>query len=107
VGPRDAVLGGTATHLIQPFKNAILSRYLDQNMPKNAYFWKKSCKIAAASGARPQTPSFLSSLTAVAFVECICTSIEGTLLLRKITEVTHSNGTFTLSGFDDQETWLL
>jgi len=46
-------LQGASTHLIQPFKNAVLSRILDQIMPKNAYFWKKSCKIAAASGAPP------------------------------------------------------
>jgi len=32
--PRDAVLGGESTHLIQPFKNEVLSRNLDR--PKYA-----------------------------------------------------------------------
>jgi len=27
----------------QPFKNVFLSRNLDQNVPKNAYFLEKSC----------------------------------------------------------------
>jgi len=31
-------------------------KYLDQNMPKNAYFWEKSCKIAAASAPHPNPP---------------------------------------------------
>jgi len=30
-----------ALTVIQRFKNAVLSRNLDQNMLKNAYFWKK------------------------------------------------------------------
>jgi len=51
---------------------------------------EKSCKIAAASGVRPQTSTLLLSPTASAFVECV-SSIERTLLLRKITEVTHPN----------------
>jgi len=34
----------SSIYFIQPFKNAFLSRNLDQNMPKNAYFWKRSCK---------------------------------------------------------------
>jgi len=50
-------------------------------MPKNAYFWEKSCKIAATSGApesplafgsrgfRPQTIALIILLIAVAFVE--------------------------------------
>jgi len=33
--------------------NAYLSRNLDQNMPNNSYFLKKSCKFSAASGASP------------------------------------------------------
>jgi len=96
--PRGAVIGGASTQLIQPFKNVDLSRNLDQNMPKNAYFLKKNCKIAAASGARPpltsgdwelrsQIPALLLSPIAVVFVECV-SSIERTLL-RKTTEVTH------------------
>jgi len=43
-----------STHFIQPFKSAVLSLHLDQNMPKKAYFWKKCCKIAAVSS--PQIP---------------------------------------------------
>jgi len=39
-------------------------------------------------GLRPHTPALLLSPTAVAFVKCVY-SIERTLLLRKITDVTH------------------
>jgi len=53
-------------------KNALFSRNLDQNMPKNAYFLEKGYKIAAAPepplasggwGLRPQTPALLLPLT--------------------------------------------
>jgi len=96
--PRGAVLEGLSTHLIQLFKNAVLSRNLDQTMPKNAKFLEKSCKITAASeapkppltsGGSPQTHALLLSPTTVAFVTCVF-SIERTLLLQKITEVIHS-----------------
>jgi len=40
--PRGAVLGSASTHLIQLFKIAVLSRKLDKNMPKNAYFLEKT-----------------------------------------------------------------
>jgi len=53
-------------------------------MLKNAYFWKKAVK-----SPQRQPPALLLSSTAIAFVECV-SSIEHTLLLRKITEVTHS-----------------
>jgi len=65
-------------------------------MPKNAYFWKKSCKIAAASEAR-RTPHWFPDgdlspdprvvTPAYSFVECI-SSVKHILLLRKITEQT-------------------
>jgi len=56
--------------LFRHFKNELFSRNFGQNMPKNAYFLEKSCKIAAAPGGsvfelplasgswklRPQTP---------------------------------------------------
>jgi len=38
--PQDASLGSASTPFIQLF-NMILSRNLDPNMPKNAYFWEK------------------------------------------------------------------
>jgi len=37
----QSIFGGASTYLLSPFKNAVLSRNLDQNMPKNAYFWEK------------------------------------------------------------------
>jgi len=37
--PWGAGLRGASTHFIQPFKNAVLSRNLDCNMCKNAYFF--------------------------------------------------------------------
>jgi len=40
--PQGAVLDGASTCLIQQFKNAILSRNLNQKKPKNAFFEKKS-----------------------------------------------------------------
>jgi len=43
-------------YFIQPFKNAVLSKNLDQSMPKDTYFWKKSCKITAASGTPSSNP---------------------------------------------------
>jgi len=63
--------------LFRHFKNEFFSRTLGQNMPKNAYFLEKSCKIAAVSGGsapeppmasgswglRPQNPAFLLPLT--------------------------------------------
>jgi len=36
-----AGLGGASTHFFQPFKSSFLSKTLDQNMPKNAYFYGK------------------------------------------------------------------
>jgi len=87
---RGAVLGGASKHLIQPFKNAVLSRNLDQNIPKNAIFEKKNAvKSPQHRGLRLQTPALLLSPIAIAFVQCV-SSIERTLLLRKIREVTHS-----------------
>jgi len=44
---------GASTHLIQPFKNAVLSRNLNQIMSKNAYFWKKAVKSPKRRGLRP------------------------------------------------------
>jgi len=70
----------TSTHLIQPFKNAALSRNLDQIMPINAYFWKKPL----AAGGLAST--LLLSPTVIAFVEHV-SCIKRTLLLRKVTEV--------------------
>jgi len=59
--------------LLRHLKNVFFSRNLGQNMPKNAYFLEKGCKIAAATGdsapepplasggwgLRPQTPALL------------------------------------------------
>jgi len=39
---------GASTHFVQPFKNAFLSRNVDQNMLNNEHFLEKSYKIAAA-----------------------------------------------------------
>jgi len=48
---------GRINTLFQPFKNVFLSRNLDQNVPKNAYFLAKAVKIAAASMApNPRWP---------------------------------------------------
>jgi len=48
---------GTSTHFIQPFKNAVLSRNLEQNMLKNAHFWKKSVKSSQLRGfSNPRWP---------------------------------------------------
>jgi len=49
---------GRISTLFQPFKNALLSTSLDQNMHKNAYFLEKSCKIAAASNGFPTAGDF-------------------------------------------------
>jgi len=76
---------GASTHLIQPFKNAVLSWNLDQNIPKNAYFWEKICKIAAVSGASPPNPRWPPAARGAALIPphqssyivnsffCICT----------------------------------
>jgi len=60
VGTRIAVrsLSGRSNTLtvIQPFKNAVLSRNLDQNMPKNSYFWRKSCKSRSVGRSAPELP---------------------------------------------------
>jgi len=56
-GKWDHVPRGASTFLIQPIKNAVLSRNLDQNMPKNAYFWKNSCvKSPQRQGIHPWSP---------------------------------------------------
>jgi len=59
---------GASTHFIQPFENAFLSINLDQIMSKNAYFLKKSCKIAVTSslglrrlGDPPSDPRVVTS----------------------------------------------
>jgi len=44
---------GAHQHTLQSFKSTILSRNLDQNMLKNAFFMEKAEKIAAALGAEP------------------------------------------------------
>jgi len=88
-----------STLFIQPFKNAVLSRNLDQNMLKNAYFWKKLQNRCSVKCSAPRTPvglrrlgapptgatALLLSPTAITFVEYV-SSIGRTLLLRKITE---------------------
>jgi len=45
-----------STYLIQPFKNAVLSKNLDQNMPKNAYFGKKAATLPRRQGLGPHPP---------------------------------------------------
>jgi len=47
---------GASTHLIQPFESEVLSRNLDQNMPKNAYFFEKKLKNRSSVGASPSVP---------------------------------------------------
>jgi len=74
-------------------------------MPKNAYFLKKSCKIAAATASGiARTPScirlaeisalrperFYYYLLIYNFVAVRCYSVKRILLLRKITEITNS-----------------
>jgi len=59
--PLGVGLEGASTHFIQTFKNAFFSRNLGQNMLKNAYLLKKSCKIAAASRDPPQKSTLASS----------------------------------------------
>jgi len=63
--------------LLRHLKNEFFSRNLVQNMPKNAYFLEKVCKIAATPGGsapepplagggwrlRPQTPALLFPFT--------------------------------------------
>jgi len=56
VGLEDA-----STHFIQTFKKHVFSRNLGQNMLKNAYLLKKSCKIATALGDPPQKSPLASS----------------------------------------------
>jgi len=46
----------TGSYKKSVFKIMFLSRNLDQNMPKNAYSFEKSFKIAAASGAPSLNP---------------------------------------------------
>jgi len=53
--PLGTDLGGVSTHFIQRFKNAFLSRNLDQNMLKNAYFLKKAEKSPQYQELCPQT----------------------------------------------------
>jgi len=52
--PRDA-----STHFIQPFKNVVSSKNLDQICLKMRIF-EKSCKIAAATGDLPLEPLLAS-----------------------------------------------
>jgi len=68
VGTRASVRSpwGTSTHLIQPFKNAVLSRNLDQNMPKNAYFLKKAVKLPLRQGAPLPNPRWRPSIVTFA-----------------------------------------
>jgi len=69
-------LGGASTHFTQTSKNELFSRNLGQNIPKNAYFWKKALKlpqrqgilppksllVSSGCGLRPQAPVLLLSL---------------------------------------------
>jgi len=61
---RDASIGGTSTHFTQLFKNVFLRINLDQNMPKNVCFWKKSSIIAASPHRRGSAPEPSWSLAA-------------------------------------------
>jgi len=73
---------GASTHLIQPFKNTVLSRNLDQIMLKMRIFGKNLENRRSVGGSapnpplasggwrlRPQTPALLLLPTAIAFVE--------------------------------------
>jgi len=48
-------LQDSTTHLIQPFKNELLSRNLD-HIPKISYFGEKAVKSPQRRGIRPRTP---------------------------------------------------
>jgi len=50
-----ASLEDASIHIVT-FKNTFLSRYLEQNMLKNALFFEKAGKIAAALGDPPPKP---------------------------------------------------
>jgi len=55
---------------MQSFKNTFLSNNLDQNMHKNALFFEKNWKIAAALGAPPPDPITCYSY----FLEGVCST---------------------------------
>jgi len=74
----SGVAGGGARALVRistlfaVIKKRVLSRSLDQRMPKNAYFWNKNVKITLASEPpfasggwelRPRPPRYYSLLT--------------------------------------------
>jgi len=63
----------------------VLSKNLNQNMLKNAYFWKKSCKIAAASNP-PVVPTLLLPSTDAASAGSFL--VLNVSLLQKVEEVT-------------------
>jgi len=73
---QGASLGGATTHFIQSLKSAFKQK-LDQNMLKNAYFWKKALKLSPkshwlpAAGGSPQThvvtPALLMRLCRMRF----------------------------------------
>jgi len=46
--------------LFRHLKNEFFSENLGQNMPKNAYFLEKNCKIAAAPGGEAPKPPLAS-----------------------------------------------
>jgi len=48
--------GAHQQHTLQQFKNMILSKKLNQNLPKSKLFFEKNCKICHLLGAfHPQT----------------------------------------------------
>jgi len=103
--PWGAGSGRASTHFIQPYKNAFFSIIQTEMYLKLRIFWKKSCKIVAASGALPpnsrwppaagdsasRPPCCSSRLRyfRYSFVELI-SSVKLFYLHRKITEITNS-----------------
>jgi len=58
-----AVAVAVQQRTLQSFKTTFLSKYLDQNMHKNALFFRKIWKIAAALGAPPPDPPVVTPIT--------------------------------------------
>jgi len=80
-------------------KHALLARNVDQNMPKNAYFWKKAVKLLqcssiglwAAGGSASSSPYCYSRLL-IWFVECVSSIKLYYYFKNTVTEVTNSRG---------------
>jgi len=112
-------------HTLQSFKNTFLSRNLDQNMLKNALFFEKVWKIAAALGTPPPNPRWPLAeppyLRVVSPFTCHSYFLEGAcsgnviIVKKKQEELRNSNNVLVLpffsyfklcAGYPNKRHWL-